>query len=206
MWTGRISLPFGEPEIYPGNLVLVLYAAILFSIVMYLIFASVYLMFHGLVFLKKIANFPAKISLLQIKRRVKLVVVNNFILMTTIGWFVGVSLVMTILFVYASTIILGFMFFVISFGLFFFFLPQLIFRDSIKQTKENLLRRIESEFSLKARLPLSPDCNIMEALLLCSLFDQVEKMSEWTYETSTLFKLFSSVIIPVVTAFVGIVI
>jgi len=134
------------------------------------------------------------------KKRVKLAKTNRVILGATVGWFVGVSLVMTILFVYSSMVVFTFLAFVVAFGMFFFFVPQLLFRNSIRKSKEDLLDKLESEFSTKTTLPLSQECNIDEALLLCALFDKIERISEWSFEPNTLFKLFSSVVIPVAFA------
>jgi len=202
--TGGLVIPFIEPSAVSTNLVMFVYVMALFAFVMYFIFASVYLLFNGLLFLKKTTRFPIRIRLLQ-KKKVKLDKTNQVILGSTIGWFVGVSFVMTILFVYSSTVVFSFLVFVVAFGMLFFFIPQLLFRNSIRNSKENLLDKVESEFSIKVKFPLSSECNINEALLLCAIFDKVERISEWSFETSTLFKLFSSVVIPVAVFLMGLI-
>ncbi len=92
------------------------------------------------------------------------------------------------------------MVFVVAFGVIFFFIPQLFFHNSITNSKENLLGELEKEFSTKTKLPLSSDSKIDQALLICTLFDKIEGISEWTFEINTLVKLFVSVIIPVAFA------
>lgn len=200
--TGRLAIPFLFPSAVSTNLVLFVYVTALFALAMYFIFASVYLLFNSLLFLKKTTRFPIRIRLLQ-KKKVKFDKTNRVLLGGTICWFVGVSHIMTILFVYSSTVVLSFLVFVVAFGMLFFFIPQLLFRNSIRNSKENLLDKVESEFSIKVKLPLSSECNINEALLLCAIFDKVERISEWAFETNTLFKLFSSIVIPVAVFLMG---
>jgi len=196
---GEITIPNVLPFGFSQNFWMFVYVTALFAFVMYLIFASVSLLIHGLLFLRRITRYKTRIKLPP-KNKVKLEKTNGVILRATFGWFVGVSLVMTLLFSYSSTIVFSFMAFVVAFGLLFFFIPQLFFHNSISNSKEKLLGELEKEFSTKTKLPLSSDSNIDQALLICTLFDKIERISEWTFESNTLIKLFSSVIIPVAFA------
>lgn len=205
VFTGRISIPYVVPKALQGNIVFGSYVAVLFSLCIYLIFISVYGIVSVWFLFSKIEHFTAKINLLQTKRKVNLEKTIRLLLLGTISYFVGVSLAMTILFAYTSAVILIFLAFVVASGLSFFLVPQIYLHRSIKRSKENLLAKIESEFSAKTTIPLSSECDVMEGLLLCTLFDRVDNISEWPMDFGTLFKLASSVLVPVAAALIGIV-
>jgi len=202
MYSGKILLPFEIPKAVQ-NITFGIYVSIFFSTCIYFVFASAYILINALIFLKKLTKFPIRINILQVKKKIRLRRTIKAILIATIGWFVGASLVMTLLFVYANVVIIGFMIFIIAVGLMFFFIPQILIHNSICKSKEALLQKIESEFSSKVKLPLSPQCDVVQALLLCALFDQVERISEWPVEINTLLQLFGSTIIPIGTALVN---
>ena len=113
---------------------------------------------------------------------------------------------MTILFSYSSLIVFSFMAFVVAFGLLFFFIPQFFFHDSISNSKEQILGELEKDFLAKTKLPLSSDSKVDQALLICTLFDKIERISEWVFESDTVIKLFVSMIIPVAFAFFDLII
>ena len=199
-----INLPLNISKIFFDNVILETYIIIIVLFCAYFIFASVFILFNGILYFKKISKYSVKIKLLQL-RNLKFEKINNALLVSTAGWFVGVSLIMTLLFIYSNIIIIIFLAFVVIFGLSFFFIPQILLHKSISKSKENLLLKIGSEFSSKIKFPTSPNNNIMEGLLLCLIFDQVSQISEWPINTNTVFKLLSSIIIPVTTALIGII-
>lgn len=205
VYNNLISFPFEVPAGFHNSAWMMAYVFILLAIVMYLILTSAYFIIYSVVFLKKYAQFPLKIKLLQVRRKVRLDKTVTVILRITIYWFIGVSLVMTILYVYSSTVILISLLFVITIGLTFFFVPMLLFNHSIKATKMKLLSKISLELSQRIRIPLPLECDVMEALLLCAVFDQVDRISDWPLEYNTVFRLTSSIIIPIITALVGII-
>jgi len=205
LYNNIISFPFEVPVEFHYSAWMMAYALIFFFIVMYLIITSAYFMIYSIAFLRKVTQFPLKIHLLQARRRVKLDKTVSTILRVTIYWFIGVSLVMTVLYVYSSTVILVSLFLVVAIGLIFFFVPMLLFNHSIKTAKVKLLSKISSEFSQRISIPLPPEYDAMEALLLCAVFDQVERVSDWPFEYNTIFRLTGSIIVPIITALVGII-
>lgn len=203
LFSGGISINMEIPDPIKGNTIFAAYTLVFFSICLYFLFASAYLIFIALNFLRKVTKLPMRLSVLQIRRRVNLEKTTDAILLGTFGWFVGVSLVMTVLFAYSSTVIIAFLVLVVTIGLAFFFIPEILIHGSICKAKRRLHRKIQKEFKSKAKLPLSAECDTHQALLLCTLFDQVDKVEEWIVRTSTLIQLFGSTVIPIATAVIG---
>jgi hypothetical protein len=206
LFSGQISLPIQTPQTLVGNYVFGAYVLILFFICVYLICASAHLLLRAILFISELTKFPIRINLLQFKNKVSLNQTNNAIVIGSCSWFVGVSFVMTIVFVYSSTIIVAFLVSVVAVGLLFFFIPQVFLHKAIRSSKEILLSEITAEFSKRVSLPLSPKCDTNEALLLYLLLDYVNKIKEWPFDIGNLFNVLASSIIPIMTTIIGIVI
>lgn len=201
--SGRITFLMEIPELLKSSLVFNFYSIIFFSICMYFLSATVYMIFEALVFLRKLKRLRLKLRMLPVRRKISFEKTTEAILTGTLGWFVGVSLVMTILFAYSSIIIVVFLAAVIAVGLVFFFVPQIFIHGSICKAKIRLHKRILNQLRPNAKLPLSPECNTNQVLLLCAFFDQVDRIEEWPVKAGTLIQLTGSTIIPIATAIVG---
>lgn len=194
------------PASINGNLMFIAYLIILSSFCIYLVLATAHMFLSALRYLKLLTNSTVKLKILQKKRKVDLSKTINAILKTTFSWFVGVSLIMVLLLTFSNITIIASLLFVIAIGMAFFFIPQILFHKSICRSKEKLLERIESDFASKTNLPISSDCDSQNSLLLCMLYEQVEKISEWPLNTGLILQLFVSAIIPVITTVTGIII
>jgi hypothetical protein len=188
------------PRSIYGNIVFDSYMLALFLFSGYLIFFAVQTMMRVFIFLRTLAKHSVKLNLLQVGRKINLKKTNNTLLILAIGWFVGVSLIMTTVLAFATAIIIIYLIFVTIFGLLIFIIPQTIFHQSIRRSKEALLRNIESSFSSKVSLPIDSGCDSQRGLLLCMLFDQVNLIGEWPLDISLLLQLLVSAAIPIVTA------
>ncbi|HML02650.1 MAG TPA: hypothetical protein VK487_04670 [Candidatus Bathyarchaeia archaeon] len=191
-----LAYPFNEAL---SNPIATAYTALVGFLVLYLILASAYLMSEGILFLRRITKFPVKMKFLQVGKRVRFTKLNNFIILATLGWYVGASLTLTVRFLTSNLELLGFLFFVIAFGLFFFFAPEYFLHESIVASKEELLSQIEAEFSSKTKLPIPPGHNSAEALLLCTMFERASEVKEWAFETDHLIQMLTSTVIPIGT-------
>jgi len=200
--SGRMLLPIDVPQSLQGNLIFGSYVVALFSFCLYFVFASAYKMASALLFLRSLSRSSVRLNILQIRRKIDLDTLNNAILTATFGWFVGVSLLMTVIFAFSSAAIITFLGSVIAVGLIFFFTPQILIHESICRSKKDLMRKIEKDFALNRGFPISSECDPQRALLLCMLFDQADKISEWPMNVGLVFQLLASAVIPVATAII----
>jgi len=191
------------PQPLQGNVLFIAYMLALFMFSGYTIFLAIQTVIRILVFLREIAKSPAKLSLLQVGRRINLTKTNNALLALSTAWFIGVSFIMTTLLAFATTVIVIYLATLTIIGLLLFLAPQIFFHQSIRRSKEALLRDIESNFSSKVTLPITPECDPQKALLLCMLFEQVNQIGEWPLSSSLVLQLFGSAVIPIATTIVG---
>ncbi len=84
---GELSLPNLVPFGISQNFWMFVYVTALFAFVMYLILASVSLLLHALLFLRKITKYKTRIKLPP-KNKIKLEKTNGTILRATSGWVV----------------------------------------------------------------------------------------------------------------------
>lgn len=178
------------------------FSFVLFCFCGYLIAEGAVVLLSGLSLLNDLTKSPVKLKILQKRRKLNIDKFLSFITVITICWFIGVSIIMVLLITLPNMVILLFLFTVTAVGLTFFFVPQILFHRSITLAKEKMLETIEADFSSKTGVPLA-ECNPQEVMLLCMLYEQVEKTNDWPIRTQLLAQVIFSAILPVLTAVIA---
>jgi hypothetical protein len=193
------------PPFPNGSFPLSVYSLVLFSFCSFLGLFTVYVFACFLNFLRKVAKNDIKIEVLQRSRKVDLNKTENLIKKSTISWFIGVSIVMTLLLTFSNVFIAIVLTVLIVAGFCLFFIPQFFFHESICNSKKKLFKIIEEDFrKAKANPPISEECNLQRGILSCIEFEQVNKTGEYPIDTTFLALIFFSAIIPIATTILGV--
>lgn len=144
--------------------------------------------------MKKLANYPIRLNILEPGRFPKLEPIAKFSLKGAFAYFLGISAA-TVLTTGPSLffIVVESVLFVL--GLILFFVPQYALHKSIKKSKTTMLGSVSQKFQEEYR----KEKDYLKILTFCTLFDEIEKLREWPFTVTILNQLIVSAFIPVVT-------
>lgn len=142
----------------------------------------------------------------------KLKKLANFSLVCSVGWFVGVSLIIICLrdslvnpIALYSTIFLTFV------GLIIFFIPQISIHSVLEKKKNDILLKIEKEYEevLKVLLSKERETNVKKLIAKIDALERIKSYTEnkktWIYDVPTILRLALSSALPIVTFLISVI-
>ena len=178
------------------------YSIFVMSLCIFLICCGAFLLMSCSLFIRTISKYPVKIRIIG-SNPTELYRLANFSLISSLTWFVGVSLVAMATVTAIGPFTITFLVIVTLIGFLTFLIPQWYVHKSIKRGKEDMLKGLGEKFEQEYNKIEKGRNNMMNILALCTLFEEIKKIDEWAFGKGEVSKLILYSLLPSLATFIA---